>query len=584
MADIIKIGAATKIKDNNDRETLYPANSITLAADGDDIVVISTHLGVQLHVFKFNDIENQQGQSSAEDLVEFYAQNNFFYVPGIPPAASGIDDLTDVDTSSSPPSIGNILEWDGNNWVPGVNLGSDERVKVSSNDTTEEFLEDKLVGVINKIDLSVLNEGGDESLQVGIGSDVFDKVVDDIGDILSDYDDVIFVGKHGNDSNDGRNIEHAFLTIGAALTVAEALVTTAGNPILIYVVDGNIYEEDLTFDTPFIVLFAPAATLSGVQTIGDDVTLIINKLFTEFGVGGVTLLKNSGTGFSDVVCNNLIAEGTTVGIGVTTGTLHFIGSLTAENNFAAASVVTSGDLVLDCPFINITGTGTAVGLLGPGRVIGRIGFIHDTGSGTGITVSNASAVVRLTMGSIECSTAIVGTNGTLDIFVADIVGTVTEGSATLNIKTAVSDKGEMFFEGNITATTFSGPGVYTKVLGTTTAGDLRNFTMSADNTLTYNGTHTKIFEVKASASITSAVSGLKTYRIGIHSDSGSGATLITGGQGRVTKTANTAVAAHVTARAFLLLSPGDTVELFILNETNTHTSTVGYMNVNIHEI
>jgi hypothetical protein len=31
-----------------------------------------------------------------------------------------INDLTDVDTSSSPPSIGSVLKWDGSKWAPGV--------------------------------------------------------------------------------------------------------------------------------------------------------------------------------------------------------------------------------------------------------------------------------------------------------------------------------------------------------------------------------------------------------------------------------------------------------------------------------
>lgn len=37
--------------------------------------------------------------------------------------ATSIDDLTDVDTSTTPPTNGQVLEWDGTNWVPGDQTG-----------------------------------------------------------------------------------------------------------------------------------------------------------------------------------------------------------------------------------------------------------------------------------------------------------------------------------------------------------------------------------------------------------------------------------------------------------------------------
>lgn len=68
-------------------------------------------------------------------------------------------------------------------YAPGA---TDEiyKVKVSSNDTTASFLEDKIVGTSGKIVLSTLNDSGDEDRQINIGSDVFDKTVDDTGDIV----------------------------------------------------------------------------------------------------------------------------------------------------------------------------------------------------------------------------------------------------------------------------------------------------------------------------------------------------------------------------------------------------------------
>ena len=42
---------------------------------------------------------------------------------GVPGSVSVIDDLLDVDTTTVAPSIGDILEWSGSEWVPAANVG-----------------------------------------------------------------------------------------------------------------------------------------------------------------------------------------------------------------------------------------------------------------------------------------------------------------------------------------------------------------------------------------------------------------------------------------------------------------------------
>jgi hypothetical protein len=64
-----------------------------------------------------------------------------------------------------------------------VEFSNDQLIKVSSDDQTMGYLGAKVVGTSGKTVVSVLNDGGDEDLQINIGSDVFDKVVDDTGDI-----------------------------------------------------------------------------------------------------------------------------------------------------------------------------------------------------------------------------------------------------------------------------------------------------------------------------------------------------------------------------------------------------------------
>lgn len=69
-------------------------------------------------------------------------------------------------------------------WV-AFSTGGDEKVKVTANDTTAGYLFDKLIGTSGKITVTEVGDGGDEDLQVSIGADVFDKVVDDLDDIVN---------------------------------------------------------------------------------------------------------------------------------------------------------------------------------------------------------------------------------------------------------------------------------------------------------------------------------------------------------------------------------------------------------------
>lgn len=60
------------------------------------------------------------------DILEFDGTN---FVPVAPTAVpSSIDNLTDVDTSTTSPSTGDVLEWDGSNWVPAAPSGGGSNI------------------------------------------------------------------------------------------------------------------------------------------------------------------------------------------------------------------------------------------------------------------------------------------------------------------------------------------------------------------------------------------------------------------------------------------------------------------------
>ena len=56
-------------------------------------------------------------------------------------------------------------------------------VKVSTNDTIPDFLENKVVGVSDKIVITTLNDGSNEDLQINTGDDIFDKSSDTLDDV-----------------------------------------------------------------------------------------------------------------------------------------------------------------------------------------------------------------------------------------------------------------------------------------------------------------------------------------------------------------------------------------------------------------
>ena len=87
---------------------------------------------------------------------------------------------------SNVPVNGYILQYkdvtDKLTWIPASGLDSHD-VKVSADDTTPGFLNGKLLAVAGKTTLTENDGGGNETLSIGIGADIFDHTSDDSDDI-----------------------------------------------------------------------------------------------------------------------------------------------------------------------------------------------------------------------------------------------------------------------------------------------------------------------------------------------------------------------------------------------------------------
>lgn len=90
--------------------------------------------------------------------------------------------------------------------------------------------------------------------------------------VVADKSRVIYVGKHGDDANDGKSLEKALLTIQAAITAAAALTPTpdANNPAAVVCEDAGVYTEDLTGE-PFVSIWAPRADLIPATPPGHEI-------------------------------------------------------------------------------------------------------------------------------------------------------------------------------------------------------------------------------------------------------------------------------------------------------------------------
>jgi len=97
--------------------------------DGQDIDATQTEL------FDLKDVEQGIAQEKGQVLTWDGSKWTNLFVPQIVSSISGssgtsggggatsIDELTDVDTTTTPPNINQTLVWDGTNWVPGTVAG-----------------------------------------------------------------------------------------------------------------------------------------------------------------------------------------------------------------------------------------------------------------------------------------------------------------------------------------------------------------------------------------------------------------------------------------------------------------------------
>ena len=210
---------------------------------------------------------------------------------------------------------------------------------------------------------------------------------------------IYYVGKHGDNSNDGKSPAKAFLTIGTAIAAISGQSPSSTNRFVIFIEDSGIYDEDITFDgnVPYTTLFAPNATLKGYIYIAGEGTIEINIVLDRLvGEGGSTRAAlDVGTGVDSTNVKINYIENTYYCVRYTdVDGIHYLDVDGIHHNSGTASnaIYCSGTTF----FINVNtiidgGSDDAVEFSGAGTryylTIKRLEFSASGGSGTYAIVS-----------------------------------------------------------------------------------------------------------------------------------------------------------------------------------------------------
>jgi hypothetical protein len=183
---------------------------------------------------------------------------------------------------------------------------------------------------------------------------------------------IYYVGKHGSDSNSGKNWNEAFLTFGKAITEIATQSPTITNQFSINCKDSGIYDEQITI-AAFTNVDAPNAILKSTNSTGHTLEIdgaqenIINlhEIRAESSDAAVHCDPES-TSHVFLKINSIINTGSGVGIECVDG--YTVGNINYCQKFYCG---TNGEIELTLNSLtgNITLIGGSTGSLKIGRLI-----------------------------------------------------------------------------------------------------------------------------------------------------------------------------------------------------------------------
>jgi hypothetical protein len=260
------------------------------------------------------------------------------------------------------------------------------------------------------------------------------------GAALGDIDEIIYVNKAGNDSNDGRSVDAAKLTLASALTAASAQSPTATNRVEVRILGGATYTENLALPA-YVSLNGPEAIVEGYFTsIGTDCRVKLHRLV---GTSSTLIpLNSAGERWIEIAeTETTTGNHVLVSHASAIGTLK-IGTMTQSSSGSVLGG-TAGLLRGYVEEISMVGATAAVNMVTTAVARLDIGRIDDDGSGTGIN-HTGTGTLDLFIRTLDANTTYTVTDGSgvLNLFVGDLIGTAGTITGTANVVEA-SDTGDV---------------------------------------------------------------------------------------------------------------------------------------------
>ena len=163
--------------------------------------------------------------------------------------------------------------------------GDTKQVKISANDTTEGYIEDKIVGASGKISISTLNDAGDEDLQISIGADVFDKTVDNTDNITEGVTNLFFTDARAKSAAVADAINDGTTDVAPSQNaVFDALALKANSNL-----------DNLIASSDSAIGYKLYSNLTFVKGVGTNITLRGKEYIAGEASGSMSIFSGSTT-------------------------------------------------------------------------------------------------------------------------------------------------------------------------------------------------------------------------------------------------------------------------------------------------
>lgn len=202
-------------------------------------------------------------------------------------------------------------------------------------------------------------------------------------------DDVqtVYVGKDGDDANDGWASYKAKLTIQAAIAAAVSYGAAIATPFVVQILDDGTYTENLAL-AQYVNVLGPAASLTGTIVAANHTQVWLRTQNVSAGIGYTLNIGGAGDVF--LTLSTLNCSGAAQGILVNSATDQLfleIGRMLIENG---VGIEDRGSITGKIERFTVTGTSTAISRPANAQYthlqIGFFGDIEPAGAGTLINV------------------------------------------------------------------------------------------------------------------------------------------------------------------------------------------------------